>query len=700
MQKDLTLNDFNLLLDNFNGIIYQCLFDQHWTMVFLSEGCYKLTGYLPRQLLNNNLIAYSDLIVEEHREHVYQVNLQAVTSNQSFDLEYLIKHANGQLIWVNEHSVPVYDEAGNIKYIQGYIQDITQSKAAEKLLRDTEMRYRSIFENSIDGIFQTSPEGQYLAVNQSLADIYGYSSCETLIQGMQDIEGQLYVDHFRREQFIQEMDLHGSVTDFESQVYRKDKSIIWISESARKVYDDAGSLIYYEGAVRDITERKRVEDEVEFHAMHDGLTGLPNRYYFNQKLQQGIDRCQLTHAKLAVVFVGIDHFRLINDSMGLEVGDQLLVAMGARISENIREVDFVARLSGDEFAILLANVDHIEDIRYLDDFEVNIQRIMSAFSLPFVINNLDYVVSCSIGMSVYPHHGEAASKLLKRSDIALQEAKRAGRKTYKIYNQLLGKAQDDRLLMEYNLRLAIEKNEFLLHYQPKVSFDTNKTVGAEALIRWQPKNGPMVPPLSFIEIAEHSGLIVTIGAWVLTEACRKTQEWNTKFGTHNTIAVNVSHVQFRQEGFVASVEAALKETGLPPSLLELEITETLAANDVEAFIEKLHLLKSIGVNLAIDDFGTGYSSLTYLKDFPIDSLKIDQAFVRKLEKEPANAAILKAIVVLGQSLNMKVVAEGVETEYQKAYLRALGCDLYQGYLFSKPISENAYEQLLATNNVS
>lgn len=669
-------------------------------MVFLSKGCYKLTGYLPHQLINNNLMPYSELIVEEHRERVYQVNLQGVTSKQSFDLEYLIKHANGQLVWVKEHSVPVYDEAGEIKYIQGYIQDITQSKAAEKLLRDTEMRYRSIFENSIDGIFQTSPEGKYLAANQSLANIYGYSNCDALIQGMQDIEGQLYVEHSRREQFIQEMDLHGSVTDFESQVYRKDKSIIWISESARKVYDGSGSLLYYEGTVRDITEHKRAEDEVEFHAMHDSLTGLPNRYYFNQKLQQGIDRCQLKHAKLAVVFVGIDHFRLINDSMGLEVGDQLLIAMGKRISENIREVDFVARLSGDEFSILLANVDHVEDIRYIDDFEVNIQRIMSAFSMPFVINSLDYVVSCSIGMSVYPHHGVTASKLLKRSDIALQEAKRAGRKTYKIYNQLLGKAQDDRLQMEYNLRLAIENNEFLLHYQPKVSFDTNKTVGAEALIRWQPENGPMVPPLSFIEIAEHSGLIVTIGAWVLMEACRKTHEWNVKFGIQNTIAVNVSHVQFRQEGFLASVEAALQETGLPPSLLELEITESLAANDVETFIEKLHLLKNIGVNLAIDDFGTGYSSLTYLKDFPIDSLKIDQAFVRKLEQEPVNAAILKAIVVLGQSLNMKVVAEGVETEYQKTYLRALGCDLYQGYLFSKPVSEQAYEQLLAANNVS
>lgn len=690
------LSDLQFLLSNFNGIIYQALLDG-CRPVFISDGCYQLTGYPKESFLKSDGIAYNDLIVDEYVDYVLQAISTAVNLKQSYDIEYPIRHAQGHLVWVRGHGVPIYDDEGKLRVIQGYIQDISKFKVSEKLLRETEIRYRSIFENSIDGIFQTSPEGQYIAVNQALANIYGYPSCDALIQGMHDIEGQLYVEHGRREQFIHEMDLHGSVTDFESRVYRQDQSIIWISENARKVYDSSGDLLYYEGTVRDITEHKRAEDEVEFHAMHDSLTGLPNRYFFNRKLQQGIDRCGQEHAKLAVVFVGIDHFRLINDSMGLEVGDQLLIAMGERISANIRDVDFVARLSGDEFAILLANVDHVEDIRYLDDFEVNIQRIMSAFSMPFVINSLDYVVSCSIGMSVYPHHGETASKLLKRADIALQEAKRAGRKTYKIYNQILGKAQDDRLLMEYSLRVAIENDEFLLHYQPKVSFNTNKTVGAEALIRWQPKDGPIVSPFSFIEIAEQSGLIVSIGGWVLREACRKAHAWNTKYGLQNTIAVNVSHVQFRQEGFVASVEAALMETGLPPSLLELEITESLASNDVEAFIEKLHLLKSIGVNLAIDDFGTGYSSLTYLKDFPIDCLKIDQAFVRKLEKEPANAAILKAIVVLGQSLNMKVVAEGVETEYQKAYLKALGCDLYQGFLFSKPISEHAYEQLLAGN---
>ena len=696
---DLDLNDFKLLLSNFNGVIYQCLFDEHWTMTYLSDGCYQLTGYSKEALLGNALISYAGITSDDFSEQVYQEIAKAVDLKRSFDIEYTINHANGQLVWVREHGVPIYDDFGKIKIIQGYIQDITRYKNAEKSLRDTEVRYRSIFENSIDGIFQTSAQGQYIAVNQALADIYGYPNSQALIHNLKDIEDQLYVNPERRDQFIHEMNLNGVVKDFESQVYRKDKSIIWISENARKVYDNSGKLVYYEGAVRDITERKRVEDAIEYQAMHDSLTKLSNRYNFNNKLQQSTQHGQNNNTKLAVVIVGIDHFKLINDSMGLEVGDELLIKMAERISENIREVDIAARLSGDEFAIMLANVDHVDDIRYLDDFEINVQRIMSAISKPFVVNDLDYAVSCSIGVSVYPYHGETASQLLKKADIALQEAKRAGRKTYKIYNQLLGKAQDDRLMMEYNLRLAIENKEFVLHYQPKLSFATGEVVGAEALIRWQPKDGPMVPPFAFIEIAEQSGLIVMIGAWVLKEACRQAKEWNTKFGVDKTIAVNVSHVQFRQEGFVASVEAALLETGLDSSLLELEITESLASGDVVSFTEKLHLLKNIGVSLAIDDFGTGYSSLAYLKDFPIDCLKIDQAFVRRLEDEPANAAILKAIVVLGQSLNMKVVAEGVETEFQKAHLKALGCDLYQGYLFSKPVPEHAYEQFLISNAV-
>ncbi len=696
---DLDAADFKILLSNFSGMIYQFELGD-CRPVFISDGCYQITGYTKDSFLDKDGILYHDLISEEYAEYVNKSVTTALSLKQGYEIEYQIRHAQGHLVWVRGHGVPIFDADGKLRGIQGYIQDISKFKASEKLLRETEVRYRSIFENSIDGIFQTSPQGQYIAVNQALAEVYGYPNPESLMQGLQDIKDQLYVDQNRRQQFVDEMDKHGVVKDFESQVYRKDKSIIWISENSRKVYDNLGNFIYYEGVVRDVTEHKRVEVEIEYQANHDSLTQLPNRYFFNQKLHQGIEYCQKTHAKLGVVFVGIDHFKRINESMGLEIGDQLLIKIADRVSQSIRQIDFIARLSGDEFAILLANLDHIDDMRYLDDFEVNVQRIMSVFSKPFVINELDYLVSCSVGVSVYPHHGSNASQLLKRAGIALQEAKKVGRKTYKIYNQLLGKALDDRLKMEYKLGLAVEGNEFLLHYQPKVSFATNEVIGAEALIRWQPKDGPMIPPFAFIEIAEQSGLIVAIGGWVLKEACRKNQEWNTQFGINRSIAVNVSHVQFRQEGFLASVQTALQETGLPPSLLELEITESLASDDVLSFIEKLHELKNLGVTLAIDDFGTGYSSMAYLKDFPIDSLKIDQAFVRKLETEPANAAILKAIVVLGQSLEMTVVAEGVETEYQKTHLKALGCDLYQGYLFSKPVSVQAYGQLLASDVIN
>lgn len=685
-------NIFDMLLNSFNGMVYQCLFDTHWTMTFLSEGCKNLTGYAPQELIHNRTISYMDITLEEHREYVYQKIHEAFISKEKFCLEYCIRHKNGTLIWVCEHGMPVLNAQGEGTLLQGYIQDITQRKNVEQSLRDAEIRYRSIFENSVEGIFQTSLEGQYLAVNKALADIYGYANTQELVEGLQDINNQLYVESTRRDQFVSEMDTKGFVHNFESLVYKKDKSIIWISENARKVYNDAGVFLYFEGTVEDITERKQYEDKIEYQSTHDSLTGLPNRYLLNDRLQQNIHHCQRFNSRLGVAFIDIDHFKLINDTMGHEVGDQLLVRMAERITANIRDVDTIARLGGDEFVVLIANVEQAENTQ---GFEAVVQRILTAIDTPFMIDGLEYVVTSSVGLSIFPMHGNNARALLKNADIALYEAKRIGRNNYQIYNESLGNAQSGRLKTEHKLRLALEENEFLLHYQPKVCFVTGNVVGAEALICWQTKDGKMIPPFEFIDIAEQSGLIVKIGEWVLREACRQMALWNQQFGMSMSIAVNVSAVQFRQEAFISVVESALAASGLAPEQLELEITESLAAHDVGGFTNKLNALKKLGIHLAIDDFGTGYSSMAYLKSFPIDCLKIDKSFVSKLETEPFNRAILKAIIVLGQSLNMKIVAEGVETIFQKESLQALGCDIYQGYLFSKPLAQQAFEQLVA-----
>jgi EAL domain-containing protein (putative c-di-GMP-specific phosphodiesterase class I) len=348
-------------------------------------------------------------------------------------------------------------------------------------------------------------------------------------------------------------------------------------------------------------------------------------------------------------------------------------------------------LGGDEFVLLLANVQGQDDILPV------MQRILSAVAEPCVINEMDFLVTSSIGVSLYPDDSRDSTKLLINADSAMYHAKKHGRNNFHIYTPSINIELNERVMLEYKLRLAIENNEFLLHYQPKVDFSTGLIIGVEALIRWQPPDEELIPPVRFIQIAEESGLIEAIGLWVLREACYKAKEIRQNTGYTIPVAVNVSPYQFKKANFVETVRQILAETQLDPSCLELEITENTLIDDAEKFIEILHSLKGMGVKLAIDDFGTGYSSLAYLKDFPVDRLKIDKAFVSNLENDAANEAILKTIVILGQSLGKKVVAEGVETSYQYDYLKAIGCDELQGYYFSKPIPASALEALLVIN---
>ena len=687
LMKD-RLRMLDTLLDNLEGMVYRCRYDEYWTMVFVSEGCKGLTGYSPQDILLNKRIAFETIIHEDYREFVRASIESAINNNQRFEIEYCIRHADGRILWVLERGNPVYNELGKIEALEGFVEDITKRVKVEQALRHTEERYRSIFENAIEGIFQTNSTGQYLVVNPALARIYGYNSPEELIYALNNIQEQLYVAPERRQEFVDAMAAHGNVHNFESLVYRKDRTTIWISENARTVYDEFGNLQYYEGTVEDITERKSYEQKIEHQATHDGLTGLPNRHMLNDRLQQCMNFADRYNNKFAVAFLDLDQFKLINDSMGHEVGDQLLVIMSERLSSCIREIDTVVRLGGDEFVVLLTNLHKIDDITH------SMQRILSAVGKPCIINGLDFVVSCSIGISLYPDDGRDPNTLLRNADSALYKAKHAGRNNFQIYTQELNKSLTERVKIEYRLRLAVERGEFLLHYQPKVDFASGLISGAEALIRWQPPGLALVPPNSFIQIAEETGLIEKIGEWVLLAACKKACELKKKMGRAIPIAVNVSARQFRQVGLAKIVENALKTTGLAPDCLELEITESTLIDDAAKFIETLHALKKIGVKLAIDDFGTGYSSLAYLKDFPIDRLKIDKAFVSNLETDAANAAILKAIVVLGQSLGLKVIAEGVETAYQHEYLHRIGCDELQGYFFSKPLPEEQFEALL------
>ncbi|PKO54733.1 MAG: GGDEF domain-containing protein [Betaproteobacteria bacterium HGW-Betaproteobacteria-2] len=670
----------NSLLHNLDGMAYCCLLDTRWTMLYISEGCLALTGYQPEDLLQHGLISYEEITFADDRQHVRDSILDAISLNQSFDIEYRIINSVGEVRWVSERGKGISNHNGDVEAVEGFIQDITVRKQSEQAILEAEKRYRSIFENTVEGIFQTTEGGRYLSANPALARLYGYSTPNELISNLNDIENQLYVDRNKRKEFSELMKLRGRVTNFESQVYRRDGSVIWISENARSVKDSHGNLLYYEGTVEDITERKENSAIIEYQATHDDLTGLPNRTLLKDRLHQAILNAERSQSQLAVVFVDLDQFKDINDSMGHHVGDQLLISMAERLSSCIRDSDTVARPGGDEFVLLLPDLHGVETLSH------TLQRILSTVSQPCYIEPREFVVTCSLGISMYPQDGHDIDTLLKHADNAMYKAKQAGKNNFQFYTRELNAMLLERLELEYHLRHAIKNNEFELYFQPKMSIHSGKITGLEALLRWHSSIQGMISPKIFIPIAEESVLIEQIGEWVLEEACRQSVYLHQQTGRILPIAINISPRQFYRPDLPEIIEKVISRSKLNPFLIELEITEGTIVRQPSKFIDILKRLKSLGIKLAIDDFGTGYSSMSYLKNFPIDHLKIDQSFVKNLEDDITNQAILRAIVALGKNLGLEVIAEGVETESQRSFLAAIGCDQMQGYLLGKPMN--------------
>ncbi|MBI2959969.1 MAG: EAL domain-containing protein [Betaproteobacteria bacterium] len=435
-------------------------------------------------------------------------------------------------------------------------------------------------------------------------------------------------------------------------------------------------------------ERKRYQEQLERQANYDTLTGLPNRTLLHDRLKQSVF-AQRQVRSIAVVFIDIDHFKFVNDSLGHRVGDELLKCVGERLNLMLRDGDTVARLGGDEFVLILNDQTH-QDLIFRA-----MQRICSKVAEPSVIDGKELYVTCSAGISLYPQDGQDVDTLLKNADAAMYRAKEHGRNNFQFYTAEMNEMVNERLALEQSLRQALEREEFTLYYQPKVSLKNGNIVGAEALLRWRHPERGLVLPERFIHLAEETGLIVPIGEWALREACVQNSLWQ-KEGLHPvTVSVNFSARQFRHDILVKSVSRILAETGLDPSHLEMELTESIIMHDAEAAIATLRELKALGVSLSIDDFGTGYSSLSYLKDLPIDTLKIDRAFVRDITQGQSDDRVLaRAIVSLGHSLGLKVIAEGVENKVQLAFLRKHRCDEVQGFYFSKPVPPEEFSKLL------
>ena len=586
-------------------------------------------------------------------------------------------------------SVSAY-AAGNGCFIATF-DNITERKQAEEALRQAEEKYRAIFEDAVVAIFQSTPDGRYTIANPAMARMLGYDSPEELVTSITDISQQVYVDPKSRGEFKRLLTKQGTVSDFECQIYRKDGSKMWISANARAVFK-AGVLVGYDGMNEDITDRKVAEERVQYLAYYDALTDVPNRTLLQDRLSKALASARRQKDKVALLFLDLDRFKNINDSLGHALGDFLLQKVGERLKRWAREQDTVARLGGDEFLIVLTR------IRDVADAAVAAERLMAAMTNEFIVQGNPLSISCSLGISIFPDHGESGEILIKNADAAMYSAKEKGRNNFRFFTEKMNAEVEERLTLENSLRLALERNELFLVYQPQMDMATGNIIGLEALLRWQHPELGLVPPDRFIRIAENSGLIMPIGEWVLRTACSQTRKWQDEGHAAVSVAVNVSAVQFRQEDFCNLIRRVLQETGLAPQYLELELTESLLLANADVTFSVLQELKAMGLTLAIDDFGTGYSSFSYLRQFRVSKLKVDRSFVRDVAVNPDDAAITSGIISMAKSLNLKVIAEGVETEAQMSFLRAHQCDEIQGYYFSKPLTVDKVADKLRSNH--
>ena len=469
---------------------------------------------------------------------------------------------------------------------------------------------------------------------------------------------------------------------------RRDGVEAAIEDSAAPIHDRRGQVTGAVMVFHDVSKARALSLRMSYLAQHDSLTDLPNRILFNDRLTQAMATAHRHQQKLAVLFVDVDRFKHINDSLGHNIGDRVLQSAAERLRACVRSSDTVSRQGGDEFVILLSEVTHAGDAA------VSADKMLQALSAPYQIDQHDLHLTVSIGIVTYPGDGTDAEMLLQNADFAMYHAKDSGRNNYQFFSSEMNMLAVDRQSIENDLRHALERQEFVLHYQPKMNLKTGAISGVEALLRWRHPQRGLVPPSQFIPVAEECGFIVPIGRWVLREACRQARAWQDAGLEPMRIAINTSAVELRAKDFVEGVRAILTETGLEPRCLELELTETFLMQDSKSTTEVLHALKDMGVHLALDDFGTGYSSLSYLKRFPIDTLKIDRSFVRDLTTDPDDASIVSAVISMGESLHMQVVAEGVETPEQLAFLQAQSCPHGQGYYFSQPMEAEEFVEVL------
>jgi diguanylate cyclase (GGDEF)-like protein/PAS domain S-box-containing protein len=555
----------------------------------------------------------------------------------------------------------------------------------QQSLRESEARFRSLTELSSDWYWEQDEHLRFTLMSSGLtktrvASFAGKTRWELPLEGISEAQWQAHRRALERHEPFQNFTYQISAESGEPRIF---------SISGVPVFDEQGAFRGYRGVGSDITERTQAEKRVEFLAYHDALTGLPNRLLMQDRCEQAIAQAGRTGTKVALLFLDLDNFKTINDSLGHEAGDALLKEVARRLQTCVRDTDTISRQGGDEFLIALRDLPDVDTAANI------VAKLIERIQEPLHLDSQEVSTSVSVGIALFPEDGHDFETLRRKADLAMYRAKEAGRNTCRFFDETMNVEAAEHLLLRNGLYHALERGELTLHYQPQVDLGTRAIVGVEALLRWRHPELGMVSPARFIPVAEESGLIVPIGEWVLHEACRQSVAWQQAGLPALVVAVNLSALQFKRGDVEQAVQRALDASGLAPQLLELELTESILIQNVEGVLASVKRLKQIGVQIAIDDFGTGYSSLSYLKRLDIDKLKIDQSFVRDLAVDPDDAAIVKAIIQLAHSLNLRTVAEGVETEQIREELSAFQCDEAQGYLFSRPLEAAALARWLA-----
>ncbi|TCS35655.1 PAS domain S-box-containing protein/diguanylate cyclase (GGDEF)-like protein [Paucimonas lemoignei] len=565
-------------------------------------------------------------------------------------------------------------------------QDVTFQLEATRKLQESEEQFRLTFNQAAVGIAHANTDGEFIRINRKLCEITGYTEAELLHRDFWSIT---HPDDVARDTTLFNRLAKGEISEYsrEKRYIHKQGHAVWANVTVSSMRDALGRQRFI-GLVEDISRRKEAEEELRRLVNHDALTGLPNRLLLEDRLGQAIAHAHRAGKLVAVMFIDLDRFKNINDSLGHDAGDEVIVEIASRIANSLREADTVARQGGDEFVVVLP------DMAQEEDAAIVAQKILQSLFQPMVVSGQELFPTGSIGISLYPRDGQDAQTLLKHADAAMYRAKAEGRNDYQFYAGSMGTNAMDSLKLEGALRRALERNEFLLHYQPQVDIRSGAVVGVEALLRWQPQGKEMVSPADFIPIAEETGLIVPIGEWVLATACAQHKAWRDAGLPPIRIGVNLSARQFQRQDLAKRVARLLEEMDCTPDCLALEITESDVMQNPEAAVEILRQLHAMGMHLAIDDFGTGYSSLSYLKRFPIDCLKIDRSFVRDITSDADDAMIVNSVIALAHSMKLSVIAEGVETAQQLDFLSDHGCDQMQGYYFSKPVPADQIAKLL------